>query len=125
MHFMTDIQSASSVSRQKATSCSEEVHSSVVSFHERQLTVLNFLVVVFVGVYIVQLFQAPKKEFSCLKKLFPRDISCELVKGVFPGSCLLCLTTSLVPRPSYHTVPVRGPGNNSLRMRLIKTARYA
>ena len=33
--------------------------------------------------------------------------------------------TSLVPRPSYHGVPVRGPGNNGLRMRLIKTARYA
>ena len=32
---------------------------------------------------------------------------------------------SLVPRPSYHGVPVRGPGNNGLRMRLIKTARYA
>ena len=31
----------------------------------------------------------------------------------------------LVPRPSYHGVPVRGPGNNGLRMRLIKTARYA
>ena len=24
---------------------------------------------------MVQLFQAPKKEFSCLKKLYPRDIS--------------------------------------------------
>ena len=33
---------------------------------------------------------APKKEFSCLKKLYPRDISCELVKGVFPGSFLFC-----------------------------------
>ena len=33
--------------------------------------------------------------------------------------------TSLVPRPSYHGVPVRGPGNSGLRMRLIKTARYA
>ena len=32
---------------------------------------------------------------------------------------------SLVPRPSFHGVPVRGPGNNGLRMRLIKTARYA
>ena len=32
---------------------------------------------------------------------------------------------SLVPRPSYHDVPVRGPGNNGLRMRLIKTVRYA
>ena len=32
---------------------------------------------------------------------------------------------SLVPRPSHHGVPVRGPGNNGLRMRLIKTARYA
>ena len=33
---------------------------------------------------------------------------------------------SLVPRPSsYHGVPVRGPGNNGLRRRLIKTARYA
>ena len=32
---------------------------------------------------------------------------------------------SLVPRPSYHGVPVRGPGNSGLRMRLIKTARYA
>ena len=32
---------------------------------------------------------------------------------------------SLVPRPSYHGVPDRGPGNNSLCMRLIKTARYA
>ena len=32
---------------------------------------------------------------------------------------------SLVPRPSYRGVPVRGPGNNGLRMRLIKTARYA
>ena len=32
---------------------------------------------------------------------------------------------SLVSRPSYHGVPVRGPGNNGLRMRLIKTARYA
>ena len=51
------------------------------------------LAVVFVGEKIVQLFQAPKKEFSCLKMLFPRDISCELVKGVFPGSFLLCLTT--------------------------------
>ena len=30
--------------------------------------------------------------------------------------------TSLVPRPSYHGVPVRGPGNNSRRMRLTKTA---
>ena len=27
---------------------------------------------------------------------------------------------SLVPRPSYHGVPVRGPGNNSLRMRLTR-----
>ena len=35
------------------------------------------------------------------------------------------VTHSLVPRPSYHGVPVRGPGNNGLRMRLIKTARYA
>ena len=35
------------------------------------------------------------------------------------------IRASLVPRPSYHGVPVRGPGNNSLRMRLIKTARYA
>ena len=33
--------------------------------------------------------------------------------------------TSLVPRPSYHGVPVRGPGNSGLRMRLIMTARYA
>ena len=32
---------------------------------------------------------------------------------------------NLVPRPSYNGVPIRGPGNNSLRMRLIKTARYA
>ena len=31
--------------------------------------------------------------------------------------------SSLVPRPSIQGVPVRGPGNNSLRMRLIKTAR--
>ena len=30
-------------------------------------------------------------------------------------------TASLVPRPSYHGVPVRGPGNSGLRMRLIKT----
>ena len=37
-----------------------------------------------------KLSQAPKMEFSCLKKLYPRDISCELVKGVFPGSFLLC-----------------------------------
>ena len=28
--------------------------------------------------------------------------------------------SSLVSRPSYHGVPVRGPGNNGLRMRLIK-----
>ena len=35
------------------------------------------------------------------------------------------LEGSLVPRPSYHGVPVRGPGNSGLRMRLIKTARYA
>ena len=35
------------------------------------------------------------------------------------------IITSLVPRPSFHGVPVRGPGNNSQRMRLIKTARYA
>ena len=35
------------------------------------------------------------------------------------------LISSLVPRPSYHGVPVRGPGNNGRRMRLIKTARYA
>ena len=35
------------------------------------------------------------------------------------------LQHSLLPRPSYHGVPVRGPGNNGLRMRLIKTARYA
>ena len=34
MHFVTDI-------GQKATSCSEEAFSSVVGFHERQLTVLN------------------------------------------------------------------------------------
>ena len=32
------------------------------------------------------------------------------------------LITSLVPRPSYHGVPVRGPGNNGLRMRLIKNS---
>ena len=37
----------------------------------------------------------------------------------------VCMSVSLVPRPSYHGVPVRGPGNNGLRMRLIKTARYA
>ena len=30
----------------------------------------------------------------------------------------------VVPRPPYHGVPVRGPGNNSLRMRLIKKAHY-
>ena len=41
----------------------------------------------------------------------------------FSTECIY--TTSLVPRPSYHGVPVRGPGNNGLRMRLIKTARYA
>ena len=35
------------------------------------------------------------------------------------------LSNSLVPRPSYHGVPVRGPGSSGLRMRLIKTARYA
>ena len=34
-------------------------------------------------------------------------------------------STSLVPRPSYQGVPVRGPGNNGPPMRLIKTARYA
>ena len=46
---MTDIQSASSVSR--ATSCLEEVLSFVVSFHDRQTTVLMlFLSVVCVGV---------------------------------------------------------------------------
>ena len=45
---MTDIQSARSVS---GTSCSEEVLSSVVSFHDCQPTVLMpFLAVVFVGV---------------------------------------------------------------------------
>ena len=58
-----------------------------------QLTVINmpFLAVVFVGKNIVQLFHAPKKKFSCL-----RDISCcELVKGVFPGFFLLCLSTVL------------------------------
>ena len=35
------------------------------------------------------------------------------------------IMASLVPRPSYHGVPIRGPGNNGMRMRLIKTARYA
>ena len=45
---MTDMQSARSVSR---TSCSEEVLSSVVSFHDHQPTVLiPVLAVVFVGV---------------------------------------------------------------------------
>ena len=45
---MTDIQSVSSDSW---TSCSEEVLSSVVSFRDRQPTVLMpFLAVVFVGV---------------------------------------------------------------------------
>ena len=45
---MTDIKSARSVSR---TFCSEKVLSSVVSFHDRQPTVLMpFLAVVFVGV---------------------------------------------------------------------------
>ena len=38
-------------------------------------------------------FSGTKKGISCLKKLYPRDIYCELVKGVFPGSFLLCLTT--------------------------------
>ena len=88
---MTDIQSARSVSR---TSCSEEVLSSIVSFHDRQPTVLMpFLAVIFVGVLLSSFSRHQKREFSCLKKLYPRDISCELVKGVFPGSFLLCLTT--------------------------------
>ena len=38
---------------------------------------------------------------------------------------LVCIYLSLVPRPSYHGVPFSGPGNNSPRLRLIKTARYA
>ena len=45
-----------------------------------------------------------------------------LIKSVLDFACMW---SSLVPRPSYHGVPVRGPGNNGLRMRPIKTARYA
>ena len=42
------------------------------------------------------------------------------------GPLIVGAVASLVPRPSYHGVPVRGPGgNNGRRMRLIKTARYA
>ena len=38
-------------------------------------------------------------------------------------SSLSCsLSASMAPT---HGVPVRGPGNNGLRMRLIKTAHYA
>ena len=88
---MTDIQSACSVSR---TSCSEEVLSSVVSFHDRQPTVLMPFWLSYLLEYKLSSFcRHQKKEFSCLKKLYPRDISFELVKGVFPGSFLLCLTT--------------------------------
>ena len=46
-------------------------------------------------------------------------------QNVGEGNKSFNVSPSLVPRPSYHGVPIRGPGNNSLRMRLIKTARYA
>ena len=91
---MTDIQSASSVSQIK----NHFLLGGSAQFR-RQLPQPStycfnaILAVVFVGVQIVQLFQVPKMEFSCLKKLYPRDIFCELVKGVFPGSFLLYLTT--------------------------------
>ena len=39
--------------------------------------------------------------------------------------CVAGTALASYPGPHYHGVPVRGPGNNGLRMRLIKTARYA
>ena len=46
-----------------------------------------------------------------------------LVKDEFVGKAWVL--GSLIPRPSYHSVAVRGPGNNSQRVHLIKTANYA
>ena len=51
----------------------------------------------------------------------------QLLKSIFavPNASLrTTLSVALYPGPP-HGVPVRGPGNNSLRMRLIKTACYA
>ena len=91
---MTDIQSFSSISRIKSHFLLGESAQLRRKLPRPSAYCFNtILAVVFVGVSIVQLFQAPRKEFSCLKKLYPRDISCELVKWVFPGSFLLCLTT--------------------------------
>ena len=88
---MTDIQSASSVSRIKS-------HFLLGGSAQLRRQLPRPSAYCFFGCcicwsIIVQLFQAPKKEFSCLKKLYPRDISCELVKGVFPVYFLLCLIT--------------------------------
>ena len=74
-----------------------------------------------------------KKEKSRLEKMVATaQVMLALTKGVVYVGVVLSVKPilkswqlSLVPRPSYHGVPVRGPGNNSLRMRLIKTARYA
>ena len=56
----------------------------------------------------------------------PREITspftCEIISVLHSKACN---NLSLVPRPSYHGVPVRGPGNSGLRTRLIKTASYA
>ena len=88
---MTDIQSASSVSRIK----NNFLFGGSAQFRRqlRRPSAYCFNAILAVVFEIVQLFQVPKMEFSCLKKLYPRDIFCDLVKGVFPGSFLLYLTT--------------------------------
>ena len=81
---MKDIQSASSVSG----SCSKEALSSVVSLQECPLTVSNMPFLLYLLEYNCQAFPGTQK--GIFLKLFPRDISCEFVKGVFPVSFLLC-----------------------------------
>ena len=56
---------------------------------------------------------------------FGKDKDLALVRDSLQYLGTVASYPCLVPLPSYHGVPVRGPGNNGLCMRLIKTARYA
>ena len=72
-----------------------------------------------------ELFMTQHLLFQLLPSLAYPDPLPNRYAGKGLGTWLCILASSLVPKPSYHGVPVRGPGNSGLRMRLFETARYA
>ena len=84
---MKDIQSASSVSRIKINFLlkgSAQLHRQLprASAYCFKYVIFGFCIYWSIN---CPAFPGTNLGFSCFKKLFPRDISCEFIKGVFQG----------------------------------------